>query len=682
MTLRPWICLLLLLAAPACGESPADQLARLNEALRNGSSEERILAAEEVARLGRGGPKTTFALVGILSEKPGDEAERAVARKALLAIGEEAVPALSNALYDEDPTARERALEVISELGPRGAAAVPDLLYLTRAADERVREPAHEVILGMGEAAIPQLIAILNRWDWQERAPAVKCLLELGPAVIDQITPLLEDPSRRGGALDFLMISDSLAGLDPADLESSLTAADAPIRLVAVGALAKLDADWELTLPLLVRALEDEDVRVVMEALRHLEKSVYRGDRHRSEPAASEIAALLTHQDGDVRRRAATILGTIVKSPSPEVLYALLAAAEDDYPWVRAAAQKTLQRIARGRQECLDILIRGLSDPDLQVRVTSAEAIRPYGERAAGAVPALVEALKATPEDGRADEPWAGWLRTAAARALRQIGPGARNAIPDLLDLLEHERTEVAEAAASVLAGLKAQLTTEQCFAALRLPRPRDYFLEVLLVRAYRDERFMAELLAFLPEHPELRDTVADCMGSTGPEAAPLVPYILKAVLERGVADYTTVQALKGKGEAAIRPIREALSTTTDPARRLTLLYLLHALDADEGEFFVEAEKAVAAPDAGLRSAGARAVGTAGQGHDNAVPILVKLLTDENREVRLAALYALWEMGDAAKAALPTLRKIVADGEDGRLEAEAAELIRELEGED
>lgn len=65
------------------------------------------------------------------------------------------VAALSPALRGELPEERDAALKALAELGPDGAAAVPDLLFLMRGADESVRGPAAEVLRGMGDAAIP-----------------------------------------------------------------------------------------------------------------------------------------------------------------------------------------------------------------------------------------------------------------------------------------------------------------------------------------------------------------------------------------------------------------------------------------------------------------------------------------------------------------------------------------------
>jgi len=444
--------LLVLQVVVGCGEDAGTRLAELSHNLEVGSPDEQIAAAEALLEMGEEAVSAAPLLVEILNGEPGDRAVLEAVAQALVAIGEPGVPALSSALRGEIPVARERALAILRKLGPAGAPAVPDLLYLMRGADERVRDPAREVLLGLGEAAIPYLLAALNAEDWMDRAPAVKCLADLGVMAMKEIPALLADPVLRRGALDFILASESCEGLRLRDLVPALEAEDPGVRRYAVDVLLKFDDEWREALELLCAMLGDPDTEVVLSALSTISMEPPYREPHRSESAARDLAALLTHDDAEVRLAVARALKTIATRPAPEILEALIRAAPDPDARVKSAVLSAICWFGAGRDDCLDLILKGLSDDDVgMLRCTCARALRAYGPRAAAAVPALIEALRVRPRVGRFEEYWAPLLREDACSALQAIGPAAKSAAPVLIELLLDDNRDVCEAALRAL---------------------------------------------------------------------------------------------------------------------------------------------------------------------------------------------------------------------------------------
>lgn len=116
---------------------------------------------------------------------------------------------------------------------------------------------------------------------------------------------------------------------------------------------------------------------------------------------------------------------------------ALLEVLTDEEPWVRHAAARALVRIG-ARESDVETLVRRLSSADHEVAQMLAEALADLGEPA---VPALRKALAA--DDLR--------TRRRAATALRYAGRSAAEALPDLIDLMQHRDAELRRIAAGAV---------------------------------------------------------------------------------------------------------------------------------------------------------------------------------------------------------------------------------------
>ena len=83
-----------------------------------------------------------------------------------------------------------------------------------------------------------------------------------------------------------------------------------------------------------------------------------------------------------------------------------------------------------------------MADDDLRVRSAAAKALQELGPAASSAVPSLIRAL-----DGPAPE--------VAARVLESIGPFATDAVPALFGLLESDDPSTRQHAASAIRAIR-----------------------------------------------------------------------------------------------------------------------------------------------------------------------------------------------------------------------------------
>jgi HEAT repeat protein len=109
--------------------------------------------------------------------------------------------------------------------------------------------------------------------------------------------------------------------------------------------------------------------------------------------------------------------------------------------WVWSVCAALLCLAASARGEGVEGLIKQLKDPEASTRRAAAKALAEAGPNAKDAVGALADALKDNDS----------FVRRFAAQALGEIGPAAKDAVPALSKALNDGRREVQEAAAAAL---------------------------------------------------------------------------------------------------------------------------------------------------------------------------------------------------------------------------------------
>lgn len=206
-------------------------------------------------------------------------------------------------------------------------------------------------------------------------------------------------------------------------------------------------------------ALKDNNYRVVLDAASSLEKTD--PDWVTSKEADEAIPVLMAAlDDGDYRvRRAASDALTKIGRSTKKVMRPLLEKLVDANPAGRQIAEQVLNKIDpdwpkfKEAIDAVPMLIEKLNDEnDYEVRRVATETIGNIGPGAKETVPNLAKLLKDSDPD----------IVKAAADALGHIGPGAKDAIPDLVKLLKNSSPSLQEAAAKALGNITQKKETKR----------------------------------------------------------------------------------------------------------------------------------------------------------------------------------------------------------------------------
>ena len=182
--------------------------------------------------------------------------------------------------------------------------------------------------------------------------------------------------------------------------------------------------------------------------------------------------------DGDVRRRAAILLG-LIDVPAEEVVPELRKALSDEEKYVRSQAACTLAHMGAKAKAAIPELCKTLNDRNHDVRFAAALALQAMGPAAKDAMPELRKALHnkdpkvremvaslfshfgaaakdAVPDLRKALSDEDDRVRSAAAWALDEIGPAAKDAIPELQNALSDPCSQVRCGAADALGNIRS----------------------------------------------------------------------------------------------------------------------------------------------------------------------------------------------------------------------------------
>ncbi|MBI1914238.1 MAG: HEAT repeat domain-containing protein [Planctomycetes bacterium] len=210
-----------------------------------------------------------------------DPFQRVHAAMVLGLMGEQAqgaIPALVDALRDEDVQVRRMITAALGEIGPPSRTAVPVLVNSLRDRNEVVRTRAAIALSEMGPAArvaVPGLTAALKDHCLGVRRWATFALGEIGPkaaAAAPELLELFRDPSIITRTLALV----ALRKIGPSALSvliPSLKDPHAGVRRLVASVLGRCATQTDLLTPVLREATADPDPSVresVLEALQRL----------------------------------------------------------------------------------------------------------------------------------------------------------------------------------------------------------------------------------------------------------------------------------------------------------------------------------------------------------------------------------------------------------------------------
>ena len=237
-------------------------------------------------------------------------------------------------------------------------------------------------------------------------------------------------------------------------------------------------------------------------------------------------------------------------------------------------------------------------------------------------------------------------VRSAAAGALRYMGPEAKAAIPALADRLRDVDWSVRKAASDTLKRLGADVA-------------------VSVAQQIHDA------------NPEVRETVVRTLQEIGPEAKAVIPTLVEALgdqsaLVRSLAA-STLRDLGPEAKIAI----PALADRLRDADWSVSIAASHALERMGPEAVFSVVHQIRDADPRVRELAVRTLRGLGPDAKEAVPMLTESLWDADSSVRLFAISALRHVGPEAKTAIPALAERLRDG-DANVRNAAVHLLERV----
>jgi HEAT repeat protein len=336
--------------------------------------------------------------------------------------------------------------------------------------------------------------------------------------------------------------------------------------------------------------------------------------------------------DAEVRCRALLVLGNIGCN-SRAALSVELAALQDSDPVIRDTAALALYEFGPAAEAVVPPLIQAIKNP-LSKPFSQILALASFGPKAQAAVPVLVEALNDTQ------------LRGNALVALGKIGPAAAPAVPTLIGLLHGPREG----------------------------HPSNEFLGP--DQLVHDSAGRVDWNWHRPVYPDILEVLMN----VGPAAQAALPTV-EALLEDTDANIRviaamTVARLHGKPEDAVPTLVRELNNPTDEEesaswllrfsasrsigfvalrRRETAAWLLAEIGPSAKDAVPALLEAARGPDLWLAALAARAIWRITHDSGACLPLLERILSENDETADVFAAQLLEEMGAEAKPAVPAL---------------------------
>ncbi len=482
-------------------------------------------------------------------------------------------------------------------------------------------------------------------------------------------------------------------GAKPAidDLAAVFLSAEHPLeeRVEAIRTLSRYGAFAEPAIPHLIKALADENPEVRGATAETLGVIDPEWPRHEAVlEVLPDLIKSLKSRDKGTRVAAAEVIA-VIGPPAESAVDRLAAGVNDPDGEVRAAMIKALKEMGPAADKAADPLIGHLTDSDEETREAAADTLIAIGDPA---IPALVKTLTSDDDDLRRkavatldaiDPEWPqsdrvrealdhftetlrtgfGGVRIAAIEALAGLGPGAREALPDLVAVLIDGDKDVRNA------GVKALKKIDpKWFGSQEAKKAAPDLLKALVDSDKSVQATAAKVLEKVePEWPvqdhareaiphftaaldhgleTVRVAGADTLGRIGPAAKEATP---KLILKLSDND-PKVRAAAGAALTRVNP-----KWREDPSVAGAIPALVEDLTADDWR---------------KRSAAAGALGEIGpDASEEALPPLVDRLADGDKNVRLTVRAALkkidpqWPRTKAARNRIPELMKSLGESQ-------------------
>jgi HEAT repeat protein len=401
---------------------------------------------------------------------------------------------------------------------------------------------------------------------------------------------------------------------------------------------------------------------------------IYAAEDPPAEKPVAELAAELEHEDAEIRLRAIEELADRGGAAQP-ALDALRRALQDSHGEIRAAAAKTLGKLALEPEATIPALMAALADETPADRgpvwVAAALALGRYGE---AAVPQLREGLK----DDRLQ------VRRGALVAIHQAGSSAKDAAGDVIAILRSGEPQTLNFALGALMGIGPD-AKEAVPLLIETLSSDNFHTQYWACRALGaigpDARTATDSLVQLMEHgvASVRHNAAAALGNIGPAIGQrAVEALIGALADRSQSvrqdAVIALGKLKPLSTSAVAEIERRLQLPSWFVPRAYAARTLWILDPESTQPMEALLADLAENDEPWVAAemfGEIAVG------DEAVDRLSELLNSESLWTRQYSAVALREIGRRAARAQAALEPLLEDDVEQVREA-AAEALRKI----
>lgn len=242
----------ILLASFGCGETKAPQSTSVNPAKQPPSTEGKLLEVPSANSRSNAAADQAFADLLEATRSSNPDAWGA-ADRALKELGAQAVPTLARYLGDDDPTARELAVQFLAELGPDAKGAETALTKALADDSPMVRVNSAAALLAMNESSaevISALQSMLQDDDPSVRLPAAISLASMSETVSEAVPVLTElltaqEPGIRQTAVETLGRLGKQAHSSLTALRQLESDENAEVRTAAAAAVKDIESGKE-----------------------------------------------------------------------------------------------------------------------------------------------------------------------------------------------------------------------------------------------------------------------------------------------------------------------------------------------------------------------------------------------------------------------------------------------------
>lgn len=454
-------------------------------------------------------------------------------------------------LEAKDTLIREEALEILPEFGSEAKPAIPRIAALYQSGSPAVRFRAAIALWridGRTEPAMAVLTEALKSDGRSKRLQAVELLMQLGRPAAELAPPVLElmrgEPDYSIQSQVQMMLAQFGAEAVPA-VRDVLGRAKADERLQILTLIQNLGPEFRGVMPAVVALRKEPDPRTRFAALR----TIYVLDQQNKE-VLTELVQAGKSTDAGIRREA--FQAALMLSPRPKELapFFRIFLKDDDLTTRCQAAAALYQVDPTTLKEGLPVVRKVVQDGSPNTWSMAVSALGWFGPAAKEALPDLMNMLK---------RPEARGYGYMIVQACRSIGP---DAVPVLLELFQDPQAYYRSQAQQTLSDIGPD-AIPKLRPALQHANPavRQMAVEVLKQFGPGARLAVADLAKCLKdEDANVRSRALSALEGLGPDAKEAIPALVEFLRDAKQNESLRWQAMDALGKIG----REAKSAVAD----------------------------------------------------------------------------------------------------------------------